>query len=201
MIKHLIPLLVITASAAQVQADLVLTQKMESTAMTGEMTMSIKGDLVRTDMGTTASTIMNVSNSDSLTLMHAQKMSMKSNSAQALAAARAAIKDLPPAPVATGKTEKVGDYDCEIYTVESTGMKSTMWICKSFPNWDKIKGDIATTAKMSGQTDLAPLPGMAIKSVTEASGVTTTITLVSAKTDSLDEALFKAPSGYTAIGQ
>jgi hypothetical protein len=169
--------------------------------MNGEMTMSIKGDLVRTDMGKDTSSILNTSTGETLTLMHTQKMSMKSTNPLIKAAGTTPAAEAPKF-TATGKTEKVGDHDCEIYTMESTGMKMTMWIAKDFPNWAEIKAGMATMAKMGGSgaaTDA--LPGMSVKSVTEAAGMKTTMTLVSATTDTVDASVFKTPDGYQALGQ
>jgi Domain of unknown function (DUF4412) len=200
-----IPVLAFTFSALAAQADLVLKQKMESPAMTGEMTMSIKGDLIRTDMGKDTTSIMNTTTGDTTTLMHAQKMAMKTSGAQmkaAMAAAKPAAGAPTPKPVATGKTEKVGEYDCEIYTMEMAGGKSTLWIAKDFPHWDKMKTDMAALAKMAGgAVDASTFPGMSVKTIAEAAGVKTTITLLSAKSEPLEASFFVAPTGYQKIGQ
>jgi Domain of unknown function (DUF4412) len=195
-----IAILVLSLTALSARADLVLKQKMENPAMNGELTMSIKGDLMRTDMGKDTTSILNTSTGETLTLMHAQKMAMKSTNPQIKAAATTPPVEAPKF-IATGQMEKVGEHNCEIYTMESAGSKMTMWIAKDFPNWEQIKTGMATMSKIGGAASTEALPGMSVKSVTEAGGMKTTITLISATTDALDAALFVAPTGYQALGQ
>src|SRR4051812_48602043 len=80
--KLLSALALILAASLTAQADVVIEQKIESAMTNGSMIMKIKGDQARVDipgpMGQ-MSVIMNVKTGEMTTLMHAQKMVMKSN--------------------------------------------------------------------------------------------------------------------------
>src|SRR5205085_7462280 len=47
-------------------------------------------------------------------------------------------------PKATGEKEKVGDWDCEIYTMEiGAGKSAKLWLAKDFPNYGALKEQLA----------------------------------------------------------
>jgi len=89
------------------------------------------------------STITDSGTGDSVVLMHKSKTIMKMSGAQVkqvMEAMRkqmgngAATNAMALKPVATGKTEKVGDYNTEIYTwTNSRGMGQILWVAKDFP--------------------------------------------------------------------
>jgi hypothetical protein len=189
------------------RADLVMEQETSSITGKSHTTMSIKGNMVRTDVDKESSVIIDTASGDMTTLMHEGKMMMKMNT-KALAAAAAATAPTPgtkvePAKlVKTGKSEKVGGYDCDLYTMESTGVTTKMWIAKKYPGYDSLKKQLGTLAKMASNGAEAPeMPGMAIKTETVASGVTFTTMLLSLKEQKVDDAVFKVPAGYKALGQ
>src|SRR5207249_2869016 len=100
----------------------------------------------------------------------------------------------PPKPLATGQTEKVGQYDTEIYTWSNYGMNWKLWVAKNFPNFAKIKIWLEKMSKLAGggmgkgmAYDPATLPGMVVKSEMEMSGgQKVTNTIISAKDDNID---------------
>ncbi len=184
-------------------ADLVITQSMDG-PMKGEMTMTIKGNMMRVDNEAgpagKVSAIVNVDTMDTTTVMHSQKMVMKMGGAMMKEQMEQAKKmmggDAKPELKSTGKKEKIGDYECEIYEMTMGPAKSTMWIAKDYPNYAVIKTDMEKLAKQSGQPIPADMPGMALKTETEAMGQKVSMTVKSVKTDSVDDSVFKAPADY-----
>lgn len=197
-LTYIIGLLAIALSASR--ADIIIEQTIESSLQpTSKLSMKMKGNKVRTDMGDQMTTIMDMSTFDSITLMHANKVSVKSNGAQLKAASEAAVtqatKDVKP--VDTGKTEKVGDLNCSIWTLEVEGSKVTMWVAKDYPDYPAIKAELDQQAKLSTQASpMADIDGMVVKTVVEAAGTKMTTTLNSAKKVDLAESDFNVPAGY-----
>ena len=216
---HLLIPLLATLTAAR--ADLVIEQKMESALQNGNMTMKIKGEKIRTDMEAgpagAISSIVDITSGDSLTLMHAQKMAMKTSGAQTKQMVEAIKKQLGAAadgkspaskPTDTGKSEKVGNYNAEIYTWTNPTGTYTFWVAKDFPNYAKIKDQLDKLNKAAaagmGQgmaPDYGALPGMAVKTMIEMSGQKVTTTIVSVKEEPVDAALFDAPKDYQQMAQ
>lgn len=195
-------------------ADITIEQKMESPFVNGKMIMKVKGERARMDVPGPAgdSTIlMDLKSGEMTTLVHAQKMMMKINMAQAKAAAEAALKagggpDLTKmTPKATGQKEKVGEWDCEIYTMDmGNGMTTKTWVAKNYPNAKAIMAQMnklnsAASAGMGMDTSKFDLGGMTVK--TEASTPQGKIvsTLVSAKEGPIADTEFDAPAGYQEI--
>ncbi len=212
----LLAALVFTVGASH--ADLILEQKLESPAQNGTITVKMKGDNVRIDMPTSPmgpmSTIMNVTTGDTLSLVHGQKMAMKVSGAQTKAMMEMMKKQMPagasdgaaPKLTKTGKTEKVGGYDTEIYTWSNGGTTQTLWVAKDFPNFADFKEELAKLNKSAAagiakdlQPDFSALPGMVVKTVAETGGTTMTTTLITAKQEPVAAALFEAPADYQSM--
>lgn len=207
MKKALALLLLMTAWS---HADLVIEQKMESAFMNGNMTMKIKGENARIDMpgGPVGemSVVMDLKGGQMTTLIHSQKMAMKANLEAAKKQAEAASKatGLDPSkiekPKSTGKTEKVGEWDTEIFETTTGGTPIKMWVAKDFPNYKAISDQMnkLSAATGGGAFDASKfdLGGMVVKTemTTPAGKVSTT--LVSAKETPVDDAVFKLPEGY-----
>jgi len=112
----LLPLILLSSLCAR--ADVVIEQKIESTAMTGNMIMKIKGERARLDMPKTAagemSVVMDFKTGDMTVLIHSQKMAMKQNieAAKKQAEVQQKAAGLDPSkiakPVSTGKKRKSG---------------------------------------------------------------------------------------------
>jgi hypothetical protein len=109
----------------------------------------------------------------------------------------------PPVPQATGKTQKVGNYDTELYAwSNSRGITGTAWVAKNFPDYLKIKTDLAVLDKaFEGGGDVmnpavSTLPGMVVRSQVAGSGQTITIALISVKEEPVDASLFQIPANY-----
>src|SRR5438093_1307863 len=73
----------LAAAASCVRADLVIVQKVEGGAQSGEMTMKIKGDKARTDFSPAASAIIDAATGDVITLRHDRKSFIRITAAAA----------------------------------------------------------------------------------------------------------------------
>jgi peroxiredoxin len=215
--KRMFTFLFLAFNLVAARADFIIKQKVESAMQNGDMTMQIKGDKIRVDVSAAPvgdmSTIMDLSTGDSVVLMHKQKIAMKVSGAQ-MKQMMEAMKNqqgdsAATKPQDTGKTEKVGDYDAEIYTwSNANGVSATIWVAKDFPNYAKINEQLrklnesvaAGMAKGMGP-DPKSLPGMAVKTVAEVLGQKVTTTLVSVKEEPIDASVFEMPKDYHEMTQ
>lgn len=218
--KRVLIFAALASSLAAARADLVMQENVDSAMMSGIVTTQIKGNQIRKDMPSSPqgamSTIMDLNSGDQIVLMHQQKMAMKISGATVKQMAENMIKaqpnggtNAPPKFTDTGKTEKVGHYDAEIYTWTSPdGAKQTVWVAKNFPNYSKIKAQLdklndSPVAQIGrGLTpDDRTLPGMVVKTQMEMNDQKVTTTLVSVKEQPVDASVFQAPKDYQSIAQ
>jgi hypothetical protein len=198
-------------AAATVRADLVIQQQITIATNSSVATMKIKGGKIRLDMYAgqprAISTITDLKTGDAITLLHTQKMFVKTAGATARQTKPAGngptVTAKPPVPRATGKTEKVGGYDTEIYTwSNSRGITGTAWVAKNFPDYARIRTDMAVLDKSAAEAnnsldpELSKLPGMVVKSQVTGNKQAITVTLVSAREEPVDASLFQAPANY-----
>ncbi|MGB7768091.1 MAG: DUF4412 domain-containing protein [Verrucomicrobiia bacterium] len=216
MMKRILILSGLAFSLVAARADLVLKQNIESAMLNGTVTTQIKGNKIRVDMPATSqgamSTIMDLNSGDSITLLHPQKIAMKvpgaeiKQMAENMKKARMGDETNAPPPKFhdTGKAEKVGGYDAEIYTWSSPdGASQTVWVAKNFPNYAKIKIQMdklndSPVAQISKGTapDVNTLPGMVVKTEMEMNGQKVTSTLVSVTEQPVDASIFETPKDY-----
>ena len=203
----LAPLILLTT---WVHADVVIEQKLESALMNGNMTMKIKGDQARMDMPASAagemSVIMDLKSGEMSTLIHGQKMAMKMKMDAAKKQAEAAQKqqglDLSKIekPKSTGKTEKIGEWDAEIFETTLSGSPAKFWVAKDFPNYKSINEQMKKLSAASGSMGFDPnnfdLGGMVVKSEMNTPAGKMTSTVVKAKEEPVDAAVFVMPAGY-----
>ena len=192
--------------AAGAHADLVLQQQIITPNYNGVTTMKVKDAKVRMDMYAgqprALSMITDLDTGETIALMHSQKMYVKS-AGQALNQPRpAGAVSRAPVPHDTGKNQKVGDYDTELYTWSNTrGISGTAWVAKNFPDYARIRADLAVLDKTAGQAndttpELGALPGMVVRSQVTGSGQTITLALISARETPLDASQFGVPRDY-----
>jgi hypothetical protein len=200
-------------TAAIARADVTIEQKLEMPGMIGHMIMKVKGDRMRMDIpGPTgeSTVIMDLKSGEMITLMHEQKMMMKLNMKQAKAAAEAATKAGGPdvtkmTPKATGEKEKVGEWDCEIYTLDmGNGMTTKTWVAKNYPNAKAIMAQMnklnsTASAGMGLDWGKMDLGGMAVKTEAATPQGKIVSTLVSAKEGAIADTEFDVPAGYTPL--
>ena len=201
----------LVALAALARADIVVVQRVDGAGQSGEQTIRVKDGKARCDTGGGAvSVIVDRQTGETTTLSHGQRgfltLTPEANRAmlEKMKAARGS-QQTPPL-VNSGKKEKVGEYQCDIFTAEIGAVKMTYWLAKEYPNYQKFITQLdvlegAPLASVAG--GLAPrtkdLPGMPVKLLMELSGQKVTITLLSAKEEDADPAIFKIPAGYKEL--
>ncbi len=196
--------IILALAAAHARADWVLVDKSNRAGQESVVTMKIKGDQVRVDMGENTSVIMGT---EGMTMiMHKQKMVMKTDMATIKALIEKAEKGAtgqPPAkPVATGQKEKVGEWDAEIYTWEGPMAKGRFWVAKDFPKFAEISAVQDKFGKLMGGavSGMAPqasdFGGMVVKSEMTITGKSVNSQLISAKEETVDPKEFVPPADY-----
>ncbi len=195
---------------APVRADLVIVQHVDGSGQSGDQTIKIKGDKARTDLAQQVSMITNGAGGDTVTLMHAQKTFFKVSAAQTKAMMQQLQKLAPsvepPKLMATGKKEKIGNYDCEIFTTNLGAVSVTYWIAKDFPNYPavleqmgKLQGGSISAMGKGVMPELKDFPGMQIKTEMDLGGKKISTVLISAKEENVDPASFEIPKDYKEI--
>ena len=210
-----IPILAaLLAALGCARADLVIQQRIEGAGQNGTVTtLRLKGNKLRVDIASRAgpvSSVMDMDTGDSMTLMHGQKLVRRMGGAQT----KETIEDLKkkagkvpdPAvakPEATGRKEKVGEFNTEVFTWKGANGVQTMWVTKDLPNYAKVKAQfdlISKSPTASQQRGLAPdmttLPGVVVKTELDKAGQKFTSTVLSVKEEELNPALFEAPPDY-----
>lgn len=193
--------------ALPARADLVLVQQVDGGGQSGEQTIRIKDGKSRADIATTLSLITDGATGDAYTLKHGDRTFMKIPAAQSQAMLGEMKKkrgDLPPPELKpTGKKEKVGEHECEIFTTDLGGMAVTYWIAKDFPNYEGIQKKLSAVqsgslalASQGLMPDPAKFPGMTMKTMIELNGKKITTTTMSVKEEPVADTLFEVPGGY-----
>ena len=197
-------------AATVLHADLVIVQKVDGSGQSGEQTIKIKGDKARTDLAQPVSMITDGATGESVTLMHPQKTYLKVSATQTKAMMDQLQKLRPNAEPSklqpTGKKEKIGEYECEIFTANLGALTATYWIAKDFPNYQAVLAQLeklqAGTISAMGKglmPELKDFPGMMIKTEIDMGGKKLITTLLSAKEENVDPAVFKIPANYKEI--
>jgi hypothetical protein len=193
-------------------ADWVIVQKAGAAGQNQEVTMKIKDNLTRMDVGGQMTMIMDTTSGSMEMFMHAQKMVMRMDKSM-MESAMAMAGQLggntgdakPAAPKATGEKVKVGEWDTEVFTWSGGMGEGKFYVAKDFPGYAKLAKimDEMTKAMGNPATAMAPqssdFPGMVVKSEMKVKGQTVTSELVSAKEEAVDAKEFKAPDGYNEM--
>lgn len=199
---------------AIVNAGLVLEQQISASNFTATATMKLHGDKMRLDQSNTGmSVIVDLKSRDSYTLLtnrtyvfkFGSEVRWEMNEEQKYTHGTNEM-DAPAAPaVDTGKTEVINGRPARIYHWSGAyGHTMTLWVATDFPNYNGIRTELAkvdvfdeTGPHRNAQPALSTLPGMVVKSKNVFKGREATITLISAKIEPVDPALFEIPPGYT----
>jgi len=202
-------LLFTVACATVARADLVMQQQIVTPDYNGVITMKVKGDKVRLDVNAgqpqALSTIMDLNTGETTTLVHGQKMYLKTQNAPAKKNKPAGAASRAPVPRPTGQTQKVGEYDTELYTwSNANGITGTAWVAKNFPDYARVRADLAALDQTTGagngaSPELSTLPGMVVRSQVAGGGQTLTMALISAREGSLDKSIFGVPRDYKEL--
>jgi nitrogen regulatory protein PII len=195
---------------APVRADLVIVQHVDGSGQSGDQTIRIKGDKARTDLAQQLSMITDGATGNVVTLMHSQKTFLKVSAEQTKAMMEQMQKlrpaGDPPKLVPTGKTEKIGAFDCEIFTTNFGGVAVTYYVAKGFPNYpailaqmEKLQAGSISAMTKGMMPELKEFPGMQMKTEMELGGKKVITVLVSAKEENVDPAVFEIPKDYKEV--
>ena len=200
------------------RADLVMEQQSTTATATDHITLKVHGDMMRMDQrdkdGYVFSVIIDLNTRDSTTLFPQGKSFLKRSGAeirQQMDAERKTphgtneMSDTPARAVDTGTTAKVGGYDTEIYTWSGpNGLTETLWVATNFPDYEFIRPELAKLDRFDAsgphkdaQPKLSLLPGMVVKAEKASGGRKVTTTLISARVEPVDAALFELPADYS----
>ena len=112
----------------------------------------------------------------------------------------------PPKLQTTGKKEKIGAYDCEIFTANLGFLNITYWIARDFPNYksiaaqmEKVQAGSVSAMSKGVMPEMKEFPGMAVKTTMDLNGQKISVTVLSVKEEPLDSSLFAVPNGYKEI--
>lgn len=185
-------------------------QKVEGGGQSAEQTIRIKGDQARCDVGGSFSLLVDRKGGVTTTLSHPQKgyLTISPERAASMLAQmqKARGSDEAPTLTDTGKTEKLSDHQCGIFTSDLGSVKVTYWLAKDYPNFVALLAqmDVVESNPLSGAASRVALrtkdlPGMPMKITMEKGGQKVTITLISAKEEPVDAAIFKIPDDYEEL--
>jgi hypothetical protein len=205
-------LLFSVAIVAAASADLVIESQIESPQINTASTIKVKGDKLRIDMANgplgAMSTIMDTKSGDAIQLIHSQKMAMKTSGAmlkQAMDAAKGKAAGAgSPELKATGQTEKVAGYDCDIYTWSDGANSGKIWVAKNHPQAAALKSlekQMRSGILGGAQSgpDTSKLAGAAIKQEMTNQGVKISSSILSVTEQDIDAKEFDVPAGYNAM--
>jgi Domain of unknown function (DUF4412) len=203
---RLIALLFLAVAA---RADWTIVQRAEGAMNANPVTLRLKDDKARVDISGQVSMLTNVATGDSVTINHNARVFMRIPAAEAQKVRDTAIGLKPdstaenPTLKPAGRKEKVEGYECEIFTWSVGELKVTDWIARDYPNFAPI---LAALARFQGaglasaarplMPPLDQFPGMVIRREMNSRAGKSTTTLVSAKEEPLDAALFEVPKDY-----
>jgi ankyrin repeat protein len=194
----------------RIKGDQARTDKAYS--MPGMTNRGVAASWPNTTSNTMISIILDLRSGDSITLleMFGQKSAVKTSGVQrklmADAPAKSAGQLTPLPPQNSKQTAMVGGYQTEIYDwTNNNGVSMKLWVAGNFPNYKEINGQLARLHRIDGSDmypDLTALPGIVMKSETEIGGAhaqVDTTTLLSAKIESVDAAVFVIPEDHHAV--
>jgi len=210
LIRLALPLfLVATASA-----DWVIESNVASAKANGVLVIKVKGDKMRMDIPNerigAVSSIVDTKTGDTLQIVHAQKAAMKIDGEAmkkmvANSRDKAGFKDGAAGELkATGEKEKVGEYDCEIYTWSNGTVSKKFSVAKNHPQEAVLK-DLEKRMRsgflggMQMGPDTTTLPGTVIKTETTSPAGNTSSVITAVKEQELDPKDFEVPEGYQTV--
>lgn len=176
-----------------------------------DFTFKIKGDKIRVDSAQgKSSVIFDTGTGDTITLMHKMKVFIKApgdmlkgliaQTKMVGGAGREALKI-----VDTGRREKVGDYDAEVYTIDSPLAKTTLWVSNKVPAHAVIQeamtGFLGQLEKLGvpNLPDISKMDGAVVKTETVNVHGKVTGTLVSVNENPVADADMQPPSDYSEM--
>ena len=193
-------------------ADWVLVSKGSAAGRDITSTIYLKGNMARMDAGKEMSMVMDGDNGGATMILHGQKKIMVLDAAKlkAMAGLASRLSGVGTTPVdqklmPTGQKEKIGEWDCEVFTWKSPVGEVKLWVAADFPNFKEILAaqeklsKAVSSAMAAGMPKAADIPGMVIKTESKIMGQVSTSELQSAKEQDVPDATFDLPKDYSEM--
>ncbi len=193
------------ACAFAAKADYVIKQTIENAGKTREVEIKIKDTKFRINSPNQNSALFDSKTGEETILFHQQKAFVKVSGEQLKSRAEAIKRSLKLTDEnsanielkPTGNKETIQGYDAEEYATTVGGVPTTMFIAKSYPNYQKFLKASALQSSLSIPPD--KYPGMPLRTQVEIKGQKLTTTLDSAEEISLPDDEFAVPADYKEI--
>jgi hypothetical protein len=197
---------------ATARADLTIVQTVDGVGQVQHITMKVKGDKARVEIGSQLTTIIDSKTGNVINLMNEKKVAMTipGENARAMAEmAKSFVKEeapTQPSPKPTGKKETINGYETQEYVSDSPKFHASYWVAPTYPNYASIlqqmnvlkNGAFASVAK--GMPDYSALPGMPLRThVRTGNEHEITSTIESISSSPLPDADFTVPAGYSEM--
>jgi hypothetical protein len=214
MKKAILAFATIVCLVLTAKADYIIKEEIEHSGKVQPISIKIKGTKTRIDVAGTNSVITDTATGDMTVLMHGQKTLMKVN-AEMVKAQMKALKelsgqksdvsaevDLKP----TGNHEQIDGYDTEEYTTDVNGVPTSLFIAKSYPDYQQIVAAIyqiqnsPVVAEAHGLV-IPPekLPGLPLRTVHTINGQKLVVNITSTQKTDLPDADFSVPADYKEL--
>ena len=214
MRKAILAFVTLACVALTAKADFVIKEETEHSGKVQPISIKVKGTKIRIDVAETNSVITDTTTGDMIVLMHAQKVLMKIN-AEMVKAQMKALKDLAgqksdaPAGIelkSTGNHEQIDGYDTEEYTTDVNGVPTSLFIAKTYPDYQKIVAAIyqiqnsPVVAEAHGLV-IPPekLPGLPLRTVHTIKGQKLVVNITSTQETDLPDTDFSVPADYKEL--
>ncbi|MDQ3199805.1 MAG: DUF4412 domain-containing protein [Verrucomicrobiota bacterium] len=198
---------------ANARADLTIVQKVEGADGSHQITMKVKGDKARVEVGPQVTTILDAKSGDIVNLMTEKKMVMRIPGEKAKMMAEMAKSFVKgeagdqATPKATGKKQTINGYETVEYVSESPKFHATYWVATTYPDYKNILQQMAILQKgafeqiTKGMPNYHALPGLPLRTEVKVSGQEEPIvsTIESVKTSPLPDSDFSVPAGYSEM--
>ena len=214
MKKTILAFATIACLVLTAKADYVIKEEIEHSGKVQPVLIKVKGKKIRIDLAGTHSVITDSATGEITLLVHGQKILMKVN-AEMVKAQMKALKelsgqksdasaevDLKP----TGKHEQVDGYDTEEYTTEVNGVPASLFIAKSYPDYQQIVMAIyqlQACPLVAEVHDLVippeKLPGLPLRIVQMVNGHKHVVNITSTQETDLPDTDFSVPADYKEL--
>ncbi len=219
MKKAILAFATIACLVLTAKADYVIKEEIEHSGKVQPVSIKVKGTKIRIDLAGTNSVIADSATGDMTVLVHGQKILVKVN-AELVKAQIQALKglsgqksyasqsgasaevDLKP----TGHHEQIDGYDTEEYTTEVNGVPTSLFIAKSYPDYQQIVTaiyQIQTCPIFAEAHDLVipaeKLPGLPLRTVHTINGQKLVVNITSTQETDLPDTDFSVPADYKEL--
>ena len=223
LMKKLAAICLLSAALLHARADVTVVEHFHAEAPGAagagappdkDVTLQIKGDKVRIDdpdgkfsviLDTGTGDIIGIIN-DSKNYVKVPGDLIKGFVAQAVLQHPAVQNGDAPKITDAAKQEKVGDYNAEVYTMDTPVAKATFWLSKDIPESASLQAVLARFFTMLGKfgvprlPDVSKLEGAAVKvQVVALDQKQVTLTITSVKQDAIADSVMQAPADYTEV--